>query len=69
MYKRQHIDIITGAQIVEAIHHEGNENDYYHILPKTFENYDLVEQAKAGDVYKRQNTADDYKIAQKDNER
>ena len=44
----RHIDIITGAQIVEAIHHEGNENDYYHILPKTFENYDLVEQDKEG---------------------
>ena len=44
----RHIDIITGTPIIEAIHHEGNENDYYNISSKTFENYDLVEEDEEG---------------------
>ena len=44
----KHIDIITGELLENAIHHEGNENDYYNILSKTFENYDLVEKDKEG---------------------
>ena len=43
----KHIDEITG-ELLYSEEHQGNEGDYYHILPKTFDGYDLVTEDKEG---------------------
>ena len=43
----KHIDEITG-ELLYSEEHKGNEGDYYNILSKTFEGYDLLEKDKEG---------------------
>ena len=43
----KHIDEITG-ELLYSEEHKGNEGDYYNILSKTFEGYELLEKDKEG---------------------